>query len=189
MPTGGASELQVQLGGTSRDQKKTIFAVADDEPMMCTPIPQTKSVDDGSNTKWTYWKQISYNLHCGSGSCTVGYQQSESYTITFGATAKLNEWISASLSVARTTTTGNSYSCNGGSGETVCVWAGTHHWEYSAKNTWKPADPRCGQGSESPNIRMWSPIEGHKGVHYWCGHNSECNDKGADYWKPDWWTE
>ncbi|XTI85243.1 hypothetical protein V2W45_235079 [Cenococcum geophilum] len=187
MPTGGASELQVQPAGISRDQN--LFGAADDEPLMCTPIPQTKSVDDGNNKKWTYWKQISYNLHCRGGTCTVGFQQSESFTITFGATAKINEWISASLSVARTTSTGNSYSCNGKDGETVCIWVGTHHWEYSAKNTWKPADPRCGPGSESSNIRMWSPLEGGKGVHYWCGHNSECHDKGSDEWKAGWWQE
>lgn len=75
--------------------------------------------------------------HCGdkdgSVACTVGQQESESYSVSYGADISAAGWISAGFSVSKSVTTGNTHLCTNDPGddsglkEYICIWKRVGH--------------------------------------------------------------
>lgn len=56
--------------------------------------------------------------------CSTAYQTTTSFTVQFtvGIGKAVTEWITGGFAVSEQWTTGNTYTCAGGSGDTVCTW-------------------------------------------------------------------
>ncbi|RYP57212.1 hypothetical protein DL770_010717 [Monosporascus sp. CRB-9-2] len=140
-------------------------------------------IGDG-NPHQNYWhQQLSENMQCGAApTCSVGEQQSTSFTVGFTATVNPAAWISGGFSVSQSWNTGNSYTCGGNSGDTVCVWYNTAHTAYTVQNG--IVNTVCG-GSEpvgDPFI-LFSPNSENVGGSYYCVIGAQyCRSKGQGYW-------
>jgi len=96
--------------------------VFDKRQQSCYSYRSSFMVGDGNPHQNFYDKQISENINCGAApSCTAGHSVSKSYNIGFSTSATLDAWLSGGFAVGKSWTTGNSYSCTGGRGDTVCV--------------------------------------------------------------------
>ncbi|KAJ5601795.1 hypothetical protein N7510_011329 [Penicillium lagena] len=118
-------------------------------------------------------------MGCGAApSCTVGETESVSYTIGFSATATVDEWLTGGFDVSVSWTTGNTYSCTGASGDTVCVWYNTAHTAYTVENV----EYYCG-GPEPPGppFVLFSPNSDNVGGGYYCVVGT-CRSQGSQYW-------
>lgn len=149
----------------------------------CNPsdMSGTQIVGDGNPHQNALDKQLSQPLACdASPSCSVGQQESISYTIGFSATANPLEWISGGFAVSETTTTGNSYTCGGGVGDTVCMWSNVAHTAYTARD-WQV--PYCSSQdiTYGDDIIIKSPNNNNDGGGYYCVINT-CRNQGDEYW-------
>ncbi|KAM0345650.1 hypothetical protein ACHAPU_006304 [Fusarium lateritium] len=152
-------------------------------PSACKILTGTSPVDGGDPHQNFFHKQLSEVVNCGSAqSCSVGNTQSKSYTIGWTATFTPASWISGGFSVSESWTTGNTYSCNGGPGEDICVWYNTAHTAYTAIN--REYDT-CGTGSGWVNVGdnfvIYSPNESNRGGGYYCVVGT-CRAQGDGYW-------
>ncbi|KAF5675860.1 hypothetical protein FCIRC_7232 [Fusarium circinatum] len=128
-----------------------------------------------------FHKQLSENINCASAaSCSVGQSDSTSYTIgwTAGVSSPEGGWISGGFSVSESWTTGNSYTCNAGKGETVCIWYNIAHTAYTVQEWTKNT---CTEGSGGTPFVMFSPNENNKGDGYYCVIGT-CRSKGEGDW-------
>ncbi|KAH6663832.1 hypothetical protein B0J14DRAFT_253594 [Halenospora varia] len=150
----------------------------------CTPILDTQRVGDGSPQNWWLKKQISETIECGdTKSCSTGFSNSESFTISADIGGPLNKWIDAGFSVQKTKETGNQYSCDGVPGDTVCIWYQMAHIQYTVKNVQKAADASCGKDTESAPFSITSPTKNNEGGKYSCMTGKKCKSKGSQYWE------
>jgi hypothetical protein len=123
------------------------------------------------------------SIDCGTApSCTVGYAESESFTIGFTASATIDEWATFGFSVTKTWTTGNNYNCGGVAGDEVCIWYKTAHTAVTVKN-YATTLAICGNPSTiiSDPIIVKSPNEDNRGGGYYCVIGT-CRSKGDNYW-------
>ncbi|KAF5689054.1 hypothetical protein FDENT_4556 [Fusarium denticulatum] len=121
------------------------------------------------------------NINCASAaSCSVGQTDSTSYTIgwTAGISSPGGRWISGDFSVSESWTTGNSYTCNAGKRETVCIWYNIAHTAYTVQEWTKNT---CTDGHGGTPYVMYSPNENNKGGGYYCVIGT-CRSKGEGYW-------
>ncbi|KLO95439.1 uncharacterized protein LW93_7979 [Fusarium fujikuroi] len=137
-------------------------------------------VGDGNPRQHYFHQQISEPIRCGnSRGCTVGKTDSESFTV--GATFNVGQdkyWASMGFAVTKSWSTGNTYSCNGGQNETVCIWYNTAHTTYTVKETTRAP----GEYEKTTSIYdISSPNKNNKGGDYYCvvGH---CKAKGDSWW-------
>ncbi|PKX91822.1 uncharacterized protein P174DRAFT_453081 [Aspergillus novofumigatus IBT 16806] len=106
------------------------------------------------------------NYRCKKLSCTIllsGSQQSKSYTISWTASASAARWISGGFSVIESWTTGNTYSCNGGLHETICVRSNTAHTAYTIRDTMWNRYMGYAPDNHGPDYVMISPNIDNKG--------------------------
>ena len=167
--------------------QNTSLAAREASPIIggCVPVQLTKLSGNGNPHQNAWDSQLSETISCGSAAgCSVGNTDSKSYTVGFTATAKLNEWISGGFSVSQTWTTGNTYTCNGASGDTVCIWYNTMHTAYTVYNELTMAGPwGCDQGPvNSPDFILRSPNTNNAGGGYYCVVGT-CRSQGEAYWE------
>ncbi|KAF4426135.1 hypothetical protein F53441_14140 [Fusarium austroafricanum] len=139
-------------------------------------------VNDGDPHQNYFHKQLSENINCANAqSCSVGKTDSESFTIGFTVSAggPAATWMSGGFSVSESWTTGNSYTCNGGPGETICIWYNIAHTAYTVQE-WSSNPCGGGHASSKPYI-MFSPNANNKGGGYYCVVGT-CRSKGEGYW-------
>ncbi|KAK7418933.1 hypothetical protein QQX98_003636 [Neonectria punicea] len=149
----------------------------------CQPKATTYMVGDGDPHQNYYHKQISENIFCGaSPSCAVGYEQSESYTIGFSVSGDITSWLSGGFDVQKSWETGNSYTCYGAVGDTVCVWYNTAHTAYTVRSVVTQQQP-CSNPVEtvSDPVVIKSPNSNNRGGGYYCVIGT-CRAKGDAYW-------
>ncbi|KAF5628128.1 uncharacterized protein FTJAE_9003 [Fusarium tjaetaba] len=142
---------------------------------------RTTLVGDGDPHQNYFHKQLSENINCASAaSCSVGQTDSTSYTIGWTATVSSpgGGWISGGFGVSESWTTGNSYTCNAGKGETVCIWYNIAHTAYTVQEYTKNT---CTEGHGGTPYVMYSPNENNKGGGYYCVIGT-CRSKGEGYW-------
>ncbi|PCG96925.1 Hypothetical protein PENO1_065820 [Penicillium occitanis (nom. inval.)] len=140
-------------------------------------------VGDGNPHQNYYLKQLSENINCGAAdSCSVGQTESVSYTIGWTASATAEEWLTGGFAVSASWTTGNTYSCNGGSGDTICVWYNTAHTAYTCENG--EFNACTGFSGDGDNFVMYSPNSNNVGGGYYCVVGT-CRSQGEGYWNYD----
>ncbi|KAF2094600.1 hypothetical protein NA57DRAFT_80399 [Rhizodiscina lignyota] len=151
-----------------------------DAPPACTVFQSTSMIADG-NPHQNYWdSQLSGPISCGAAvQCTVGQEDSQSFSVGWSADLVATEWISGGFSVDESWETGNEYQCTAGTGETVCIWYGTAHTAYTVQNNY---DTTCNEDSTGGPFVMYSPNANNAGgVSYYCVVGP-CSYKGAGYW-------
>ncbi|KAH6962674.1 hypothetical protein BKA56DRAFT_698738 [Ilyonectria sp. MPI-CAGE-AT-0026] len=149
----------------------------------CAPIQTTVAVGDGDPHQNYYHLQISGVINCGSAaSCSVGYLQSESFTIGFSTSATIYEWLSLGFDVSKSWTTRNTYTCTGEEGDDVCVWYNTAHTAVTVRNYLSKLAP-CENPVTvvSDPVIVKSPNSDNRGGGYYCVIGT-CRAKGDNYW-------
>ncbi|KAH7263798.1 hypothetical protein BKA59DRAFT_490108 [Fusarium tricinctum] len=144
-------------------------------------ITRTDLVGNGDPHQNYFHKQLSETINCGNAqSCSVGQSQTESFSIgfTLSAGGGGDNWISGGFSVTKSWTTGNSYTCSGGPGETICIWYNIAHTAYTVQDI--TSNPCTGSKTSSPYI-MFSPNQNNVGGGYYCVVGT-CRAKGDGYW-------
>ncbi|RGP72908.1 hypothetical protein FLONG3_6546 [Fusarium longipes] len=159
---------------------------ANSENAFCTVAQATILVGDGNPHQNYYYKQLSEVISCGNAqSCSVGNTQSRSYTIGWSASLSAFGWTSGGFEVSETWETGNTYTCNGGPGENICVWYTTAHTAYTVTNRERDT---CVLGSRWQNVGnpfvMFSPNQANRGGGYYCVVGT-CRSQGDGYWVKD----
>lgn len=74
--------------------------------------------------------QVSDNIACTDGGCSVGQESSQSVTIGFSFGTNSNfkpTFFQGGFSVSESWETGNDYTCDGEAGETICIWQRVAH--------------------------------------------------------------
>ncbi|KAF4947800.1 hypothetical protein FGADI_10133 [Fusarium gaditjirri] len=121
-----------------------------------------------------YYEQLSEVAYCSeTEGCSAGVSETETFTFTASFTFGIDEWISGGLSVAQGWTTGSAYTCNGGPGDSVCVWYKVAHTAYTVK---KP------KGGQFVRGVIASPNMGNRGGGYQCMTGKSCYIKGSMFW-------
>jgi hypothetical protein len=116
---------------------------------------------------------------CASdSSCSVS--QLTTYTVGYTESATLAQWIGGGFSVSESFTTGNTYSCNGNAGDTVCVWVNLAHTAYQVRNYYAGQCPN--NHGYGPDITLQSPNNNNAGGEYYCVTGSGCGTNGQQYW-------
>ncbi|RYP43800.1 hypothetical protein DL768_009661 [Monosporascus sp. mg162] len=180
---GGVASAPLALTNVSQTNAEALTALEKRQGACGAWSATTWPVGNGDPHQ-NYWhQQLSENMQCGAApTCSVGEQQSTSFTVGFTATANPAAWISGGFSVTQSWVTGNSYTCSGNSGDTVCVWYNTAHTAYTAQNG--IVNTVCG-GSEpvgDPFI-LFSPNTDNVGGSYYCVIGAQyCRSKGQGYW-------
>ncbi|KAH7128026.1 hypothetical protein B0J13DRAFT_646174 [Dactylonectria estremocensis] len=141
---------------------------------------------DNITTKSYHHKQLSETIDCREAeSCSVGKMDSESFTIGWSVTG--NEvgkkfFASFGLSVTKSWTTGNTYTCNGARGQTVCIWYKTAHTSYKVRNMkpkwWGFIGP---DEFEGKSYILNAPNKKNRGGGYYCVVD-RCGAKGDEFW-------
>ncbi|OQO06074.1 hypothetical protein B0A48_08662 [Cryoendolithus antarcticus] len=121
-------------------------------------------------------KQLSETITCDQeNGCTVGQQNSKSFTVGFTFGRDILGWIDGGFGVEESWTTGNSYECNGGPGDTVCIWQKIAHTAYTVRDH----DP-CSAWYGAPAV-ITSPNKGNRGGGYYCVVGT-CRNTGDQCW-------
>lgn len=120
-------------------------------------------------------------MQCGQASCSAGEQNSVSFTIGFSSTVKLFDWLDAGFSVSKTTTTGNSYTCNGNPGDYFAIWKSQAQTAYTAQNY---VVNGCGsqERPDGPPSIVWSPNKDNRGGFYYCVYGQNYVRSRGDRW-------
>ena len=151
----------------------------------CTSYSTTQLSGDGNPHQNAWDSQLSETITCGqTAGCSVGSSNSKAYTVAFSATAKLAEWISGGFSVSQSWTTGNSYTCNGAAGDTVCIWYNTMHTAYTVHNYFTMLGSfGCNNFPVTgPDFVLKSPNNNNAGGGYYCVVGT-CRNQGDSYWE------
>jgi len=143
-----------------------------------------KLVGDGDPHTDYLHKQVSETTGCGAegtgGSddgCSVSYLTS--YTIGWSAsvTGTIN-WLSGGFSVQESVTTGDTYTCSAGPGESVCVWVDIPHIAYTVALGVVDPNYQCTTQPYGPLV-MESPTGT---MTYYCVRGDACRTNGEEYW-------
>ncbi|KAH7177017.1 hypothetical protein EDB81DRAFT_752329 [Dactylonectria macrodidyma] len=146
-----------------------------------------KRVGDRSIQRFLH-KQLSEPIDCrGADSCTASKQDAESFSVSYsvtGALAGTNLWSSFGLSVQKTWTTGNQYTCSGRAGDSVCIWLIERMVKANKKldvveRRYYFLGIRY-MSSKSKSL-MNSPNKENRGGGYYCVVNN-CMNKGDEFW-------
>ncbi|KAF2758964.1 hypothetical protein EJ05DRAFT_499390 [Pseudovirgaria hyperparasitica] len=141
----------------------------------------TQLVGNGDPHQNYLHKQLSQTITCDQeNGCSTGQTETRSYTIGFSITGSPAEWISGGFDVSTSWTTGNSYTCNGGPGDTVCVFQKIAHTAYTVQNG---AYNSCTGFSPSGGTSIIkSPNNNNSGGGYYCVVGT-CRNQGDEYWE------
>ena len=154
-------------------------------PRQCSSFYTTDLSGDGNPHQNAWDSQLSETITCGpTAGCSVGSSKSKSHTVTYSVSSKIGEWISGGFSVSQSWTTGNSYTCNGAAGDTVCIWYSTMHTAYTVHDSLRTvgsfgcnSDPIIG-----PDVILKSPNNNNAGGGYYCVVGT-CRNRGDNYWE------
>ncbi|KAG5747982.1 hypothetical protein H9Q69_004333 [Fusarium xylarioides] len=134
---------------------------------------------DGWPHQRYYYEQLSEVGHCSkTQGCSVSTTNTKSISKTYSATINLPIWISGGYNVAKSWAFGASYSCNGGAGDTVCVWYKVAHTAYRVRMPKGLTE----KDMHGPQIVIASPNKENKGGGFQCATGKNCVYKGATYW-------
>ncbi|KAK5164314.1 uncharacterized protein LTR77_010009 [Saxophila tyrrhenica] len=156
-----------------------------DPPNCADRVYETEVVGDGSPTKWTYWEKVSGEHFCGDGDCTIGEGQAWSWSVSFSVSGPINRWISGGFSVSAGHEKTEYVECSAQPHESVCVWFGKWHEEYTVQDIDYPVESGCGGVVRGSEQRVTSPMSGDMGEISWCGRNEQCD--GDSEWAIDWY--
>ncbi|KAF5011964.1 hypothetical protein FDECE_1970 [Fusarium decemcellulare] len=142
----------------------------------------TTLVGNGDPHQNYYHKQLSETISCSNAvSCSVGQTETTSFSIGFSVSlgdGPKGGWISGGFDVSKSWSTGNTYTCTGGPGETVCIWYNTAHTAYTVQDT--DHNPCSDPVTHDPYV-MFSPNARNQGGGYYCVIGT-CRSKGEAYW-------
>lgn len=120
------------------------LAGAKRSPQMCLPGgTRAVLVGDGSPVSTILYKQLSVSrtaiiarrsaltprqdlVNCGNGTCSVGYEQSVSYTISASLGGSV-AWLEGGFGVSETIETGSDWTCDGVEYQNVCIFKTIPH--------------------------------------------------------------
>ncbi|ORX35461.1 hypothetical protein BD324DRAFT_652587 [Kockovaella imperatae] len=130
-----------------------------------------------------YWHvQLSESITCSQDAgCQVGQSQTTSITVdwSLASAADITEWFTAGFDVSESWTTGNSYTCDGNAGETVCIWQNVAHTAYSVME--EEINNCVGVTSSHAGV-IRSPNSNNQGGGFYCVVGT-CGDQGDGYWE------
>jgi hypothetical protein len=146
-------------------------------PPPCTIT--TELVGDGNPHQNGLHKQVSEPILCSAvAGCSVS--ELTSYTIGYTVSGGIAQWISAGFSVEESFTTGNSYTCPGAAGDTVCVWVNLAHTAYTVQDF---RAGQCPNPGPQPPVVIKSPNANNAGGEYYCVNGAQyCRNNGDEYW-------
>lgn len=120
---------------------------------------------------------------CGEATeCSVGHEVSKSYTVGWSGGVSGFDFFSGGFEVQESWATGDTYTCTGKTGETVCVWYIVAHTAYTV-DSWTEY-PGCptGQPIEKERAVIKAPNKDNAGGKYDCRIGAECRTQGDNYW-------
>lgn len=100
--------------------------------------PTDSTPGDGDPNQNYLDVQVSDNIACTDGGCSVGQESSQSVSIGFSLGTNSNfkpTFFQGGFSVSATWETGNDYTCDGDAGETICIWQRVAHTAVSLTPT------------------------------------------------------
>ena len=156
-------------------------ATPQDHPQPC--IKYAARVGDGNPHPSCRWKQVTGNLDCKGGSCTVSHLESRTVDWSVGingnAVGKNGlTFGSVGFGVSESYTTGNTYSCNANAGQRVCVTAMIGYTDYTV--TERARSGECQSLYTDPYI-IYAP-NNYGQQYYRCHHDSNCHDLDWERW-------
>ena len=165
--------------------------------------PTDKTPGDGDPHQNYYDIQVSDTILCDNGDCSAGETNSQSFTVGFSFGTNSNfkpTFFQAGFSVSETWTTGNTYTCDGTAGESVCIWQRVAHtavslmilriWprsrlRFSQYSLGQSQSGVCNPPASSDIAIMRSPNDNNLGGGFFCVRGAGCQSKGANSWEND----
>jgi hypothetical protein len=135
---------------------------------------------DGDPHQNYYHMQVTNNLACGDGTCSMS--KINTHTVGYSVNGGISQWISGGFSVEESFTTGESELCSGEAGETLCIWVSIAHTAYTAYDRDSTPGPDCLERGPSRVIK--SPNADMVGSKYYCVRNA-CRAETQGYWNND----
>lgn len=89
-------------------------------------------------------------------------------------------WISGGFAVEESIETGNDYTCEGKTGEDVCVWYNVAYTGYTVAD-WT-YNSCTGSHQDTVPYVIWSPNSNNGHGNYYCATGDECATQGDGYW-------
>ena len=125
--------------------------------------------------------QVTDNVGCGSGGSTQdGCSVSKLKSHTFGIETGLGSFgpIGGLLQfgVSESWTSGETYTCDAGQGQTVCVWVNVDYKVFGAS-----ALPQCPQPPPGAEVKV--PTTDNAGGGYYCVYGDDCRAMDQNYWE------
>ncbi|CEJ95201.1 hypothetical protein VHEMI10696 [[Torrubiella] hemipterigena] len=146
----------------------------------------TARVGDGDPHQAYRYTQVTSTITCAPDEqegCSISRQDAKYYAVQFsGGISAL--WINAGFAVTQTTATGQTGTCNGGAGDTICVWYRTAHTAYTVQKYayyWRFQQVQDGTKVDAPYV-IWSPNANGVGDGYVCALNKDCWNQGGVWW-------
>jgi hypothetical protein len=139
-----------------------------------TPYPQV-------HQNYQY-KQLTDPLDCNDNTgCEIAATEVEGTTFSYSAGASVNGWISGGFEVGEYVESGQVANCQGGTGETICVWWRAGYTSYQVQ-TWRSCFAQGADMAVSDPFYMLSPNTNGLGSSYICAKGDQCRTKGFEFW-------
>ncbi|KAF4626835.1 hypothetical protein G7Y89_g11321 [Cudoniella acicularis] len=150
------------------------YQVYDPQDQCCQVNCKVQNVGDGNmHIDWQY-TQVTEPLACNGESCNVGY--TETYTTQWSINAGVNVgFFTGGFAVSESFAQGDTNTCDGVAGDTVCVWRSVAYAAYTVQPD--PSQPICNWNG---NIVMRAPLTDNPGQFY-CVKNA-CRNINDNYW-------
>lgn len=121
--------------------------------------------------------------YCGQATeCSVGHEVSKSYTVGWSGGVSGFDFFSGGFEVQETWATGDTYTCTGKTGDTVCVWYIVAHTAYTVDSWIEYPGCPTGQPIEKERAVIKAPNKNNAGGNYDCRIGDECKAQGEARW-------
>jgi hypothetical protein len=125
--------------------------------------------------------QLSLPHHCSNQKlgCTIGYQQQQTFGISWSASASIAGWISGGFAVEKSTSTGMYAECHGTEGDVSAVWMSVGQTAYTVQDRHQR---NCGGTWYGATRIIWSPNQNNKNSYYYCVTGKQYVRSVGDRW-------
>lgn len=156
---------------------------ANDRLLPC--IKRVEPVGDGNPHSSCRWTQMTSNLDCEGGTCSISHfkERTLGWELGFDANVKVPKGPSfgtAGFGVQESYTTGDTFTCDGGRHEKICVTSLVDYVDYTVRE--RVSSGWCGPPFASlhpdPYVIYAPSGEGN----FRCHHNEHCHELGWERW-------